>query len=107
MGNPESTIGRFQSKMAEGEGFARPNRFMVDFILPKGLDEQASNEAGADQFTFQEEVQRSTLPGQLQAETELQRGLRAFCFNAELPGRNVDTAPLKSLWAKKRNSLWT
>ena len=37
------------------------NRFMVDFILPKGLDEQATNEAGADQFTFQEEVQRSTL----------------------------------------------
>ena len=35
-GNPESTIGRFQAKMAEGEGFATPNRFMVDFILPKG-----------------------------------------------------------------------
>ena len=32
MGNPESTIGRFQSKMAEGEGFARPNRFMVDLF---------------------------------------------------------------------------
>ena len=101
MGNPESTIGRFQSKMAEGEGFARPSRFMVDFILPKGLDEQATNEAGADQFTFQEEVQRSTLPGQLQAETELQRGLRAFCFAAELPGRNVDTAPLKTYGPKR------
>ena len=101
MGNPESTIGRFQSKMAEGEGFARPNRFMVDFILPRGLNEQASNEAGADQFTFQEEVQRSTLPGQLQAETELQRGLRAFCFSAELPGRNVDTAPLKTYGPKR------
>ena len=100
-GNPESTIGRFQSKMAEGEGFARPNRFMVDFILPKGLDEQATNEAGADQFTFQEEVQRSTLPGQLQAETELQRGLRAFCFAAELPGRNVDTAPLQTYGPKR------
>ena len=100
-GNPESTIGRFQSKMAEGEGFARPSRFMVDFILPKGLDEQATNEAGADQFTFQEEVQRSTLPGQLQAETELQRGLRAFCFAAELPGRNVDTAPLQTYGPKR------
>ena len=100
-GNPESTIGRFQSKINEGEGFARPNRFMVDFILPRGLNEQASNEAGADQFTFQEEVQRSTLPGQLQAETELQRGLRAFCFAAELPGRNVDTAPLKTYGPKR------
>ena len=34
-GNPESTLGRFVGKMAEGEGFARPNRFMVDFILPR------------------------------------------------------------------------
>ena len=100
-GNPESTIGRFQAKMNEGEGFARPNRFMVDFILPKGLEEQASSEGDADQFTFQEEVQRSTLPGQLQAETELQRGLRAFCFAAELPGRNVDTAPLKTYGPKR------
>ena len=104
-GNPESTIGRFQAKMAEGEGFARPNRFMVDFILPKGLDEQASNEAGADQFTFQEEVQRSTLPGQLQSETELQRGLRAFCFSAELPSRNLDTAPMQ-VYGPKREIVY-
>ena len=105
MGNPESTIGRFQAKMAEGEGFARPSRFMVDFILPKGLDEQATNEAGADQFTFQEEVQRSTLPGQLQSETELQRGLRAFCFGAELPGRNLDTAPMQ-VYGPKREIVY-
>lgn len=104
-GNPESTIGRFQSKMAEGEGFARPNRFMVDFILPRGINEQASNEAGADQFTFQEEVQRSTLPGQLQSETELQRGLRAFCFGAELPGRNLDTAPMQ-VYGPKREIVY-
>ena len=105
MGNPESTIGRFQAKMAEGEGFARPSRFMVDFILPKGLDEQATNEAGADQFTFQEEVQRSTLPGQLQSETELQRGLRAFCFGAELPSRNLDTAPMQ-VYGPKREIVY-
>ena len=104
-GNPESTIGRFQSKMAEGEGFARPNRFMVDFILPTGLDEDATNEAGADQFTFQEEVQRSTLPGQLQSETELQRGLRAFCFGAELPSRNLDTAPMQ-VYGPKREIVY-
>jgi len=101
-GNPESTIGRFQGKMAEGEGFARPSRFMVDFILPRGIQENAQAvRPGFDQFTFQEELQRSTLPGQLQAETELQRGLRAFCFAAELPGRNVDTAPLKTYGPKR------
>ena len=101
-GNPESTIGRFQAKMNEGEGFARPNRFMVDFILPKGIEEQAQAiRPDLDQFTFQEELQRSTLPGQLSQERELQRGLRAFCFAAELPGRNVDTAPLKTYGPKR------
>ena len=34
---PESTIGRVMAAVASGEGFARPNRFMCDFILPKGL----------------------------------------------------------------------
>ena len=64
-GNPESTIGRFQAKMNEGEGFARPSRFMVDFILPKGIEENAQAiRPDLDQFTFQEELQRSTLPVQ-------------------------------------------
>ena len=50
---------------------------MVDFILPKGITEtkqgfttsgQAIN-PDLDQFTFQEEIQGSTLPGQLKQET--------------------------------------
>ena len=98
MGNPESTIGRFQSKMAEGEGFARPNRFMVDFILPRGIDEGVDDDG--NNFTFQEEIKRTT-QGELKSELELQRGLRAFCFAAELPGRNVDTAPLKTYGPKR------
>ena len=35
---PESTIGRVMAAVSQGEGFARPNRFMVDFILPKGVE---------------------------------------------------------------------
>ena len=102
MGNPESTIGRFQSKMAEGEGFARPNRFMVDFILPKGIDEGVDDDG--NNFTFQEEIARTT-QGELKSELELQRGLRAFCFGAELPSRNVDTAPLK-IYGPKREIVY-
>ena len=98
MGNPESTIGRFQSKMAEGEGFARPNRFMVDFILPRGIDEGVDDDG--NNFTFQEEIKRTT-QGELKSELELQRGLRAFCFGAELPSRNVDTAPLQTYGPKR------
>ena len=102
MGNPESTIGRFQSKMAEGEGFARPNRFMVDFILPRGIDEGVDDDG--NNFTFQEEIARST-QGELKSELELQRGLRAFCFAAELPARNIDTAPLK-IYGPKREIVY-
>ena len=102
-GNPESTMGRVISTIAQGEGFAKPNRFMVDFILPRGIQENAQAiRPDLDQFTFQEELQQSTLPGQLKQETELQRGLRAFCFAAELPGRNVDTAPLKTYGPKEK-----
>ena len=101
-GNPESTIGRFQAKMAEGEGFARPNRFMVDFILPKGLDEGVDDDG--NNFTFQEEIKRTT-QGELKSELELQRGLRAFCFGAELPSRNLDTAPLK-IYGPKREIVY-
>ena len=102
MGNPESTIGRFQSKMAEGEGFARPNRFMVDFILPRGIDEGVDDDG--NNFTFQEEIARST-QGELKSELELQRGLRAFCYAAELPARNIDTAQLK-IYGPKREIVY-
>ena len=104
-GNPESTIGRFMGKVAEGEGFARPNRFLVDFILPSGISELSTGPAGPpgsqDQFVFEEEISRSTRPGQLRSESELQRGLRAFCFNAELPSRNIDTNPFQTYGPKR------
>ena len=72
-GNPESTIGRFLGKVAEGEGFARPNRFLVDFILPRGINETSIGTAPGqnDQFVFEEEISRSTRPGELQMESEL------------------------------------
>ena len=35
-GNPESTIGRFQAMVNEGEGFQRKARFYVEFALPRG-----------------------------------------------------------------------
>ena len=36
-GNPESTIGRFQSYVNEGEGFARKARYYAEFQLPRGI----------------------------------------------------------------------
>ena len=100
-GNPESTIGRFMGKVAEAEGFARPNRFLVDFILPRGIQEQATGEEGRDQYVFEEEISKSTLPGQLSQETELRRGLRAFCYSIDMPSRNIDTKPFQTYGPKR------
>ena len=36
-GNPETTIGRFQAMVNEGEGFQRKARYYVEFGLPNGV----------------------------------------------------------------------
>jgi len=97
-GNPESTIGRFIAQVAQGEGFARPNRFLVDFIAPQGVNYDTSL---ANEVIFWEEVKNSTYGPQLQEETELRRGLRAFCESIEMPGRNLNTTEFKTYGPKR------
>ena len=95
-GNPESTMGRVISTIAQGEGFAKPNRFMVDFVLPTGVDTGGAQGPGGSQgILFEEEVQNSTVSGQMQRETQIQRGLRAFVENVDMPGRTLDTTDYK------------
>ncbi len=40
IGASESTIGRFIAGMSQGEGMARPNRFLVRFNMPNKLQIQ-------------------------------------------------------------------
>ena len=95
-GNPESTMGRVISTIAQGEGFAKPNRFMVDFVLPTGVDTGVAQGLGGSQgILFEEEIQNSTVSGQMQRETQIQRGLRAFVENVDMPGRTLDTTDYK------------
>ena len=95
-GNPESTMGRVISTIAQGEGFAKPNRFMVDFVLPTGVDTGVAQGPGGSQgILFEEEIQNSTVSGQMQRETQIQRGLRAFVENVDMPGRTLDTTDYK------------
>jgi len=102
-GNPESTIGRVMGAIAQGEGFAKPNRFLVDFVLPSGVFSAVSKSAGDfdSDILFSEEVRRSTRAGELQANTEVQRGLRAFCESVEMPGRNLNTTEFKTYGPKR------
>ena len=93
----ESTIGRMMAAVAQGEGFARPNRFMVDFILPSGVS--LSDPLLSNVLT---EKKRSTKEGELQQNTEIQRGLRAYVDNVDMPGRNLDTTDFKTYGPRRQ-----
>jgi len=95
----ESTIGRVMAAISQGEGFARPNRFMVDFILPKGVQYNADETSG--EITFEEEIIRSTKSGELNSYSEIQRGLRAFVESVDMPGRTLDTTDFKTYGPKR------
>jgi len=93
--NPESTIGRMMATIAEGEGFARPSRFMVDFILPRGVKTEFVR------LGLENETKRSTLIGQLTEGNKIQRGLRAYVDSVDMPGRNLDTVDFKTYGPKR------
>jgi len=99
---PESTIGRIMAAVAQGEGFARPNRFMCDFILPKGVDGGSAQGAGGRQgVTRTPEIKRTTLTNELTVGSEVQRGLRAYVESVDMPGRNLDTVDFKTYGPKR------
>ena len=93
----QSTIGRVMAAISQGEGFARPNRFMVDFILPKGVNYQTIDQ----ELLLEEEVRRSTKNGELNSYSEIQRGLRAFVESVDMPGRTLDTTDF-TIYGPKR-----
>ena len=99
---PESTIGRVMAAVSQGEGFARPNRFMVDFILPKGVGTEIAGSPANQQLMFEEEVKRSTKAGELNSYSEIQRGLRAFVETIDMPGRTLDTTDFTTYGPKRQ-----
>ena len=76
-GNPETTMGRFQSMVNEAEGFQRKARFYVNFTLPNGV-------TGDD-----EEIQGFSTNTQLRAMNQDQnkRRVQAFCSEIAMPAR--------------------
>ena len=80
-----STIGAFVSEMAQGEGFARPNRFLVRFYLPSkmklGIFGMEKNEVGPPpQQTFDP-----------YSSAEMQKNVGLMCSKVTIPSRDVNT----------------
>ena len=83
-GNPGSTIGQFQAKINEGEGVARPNRFLVRFWLNKNL------KLGA----FGQDIQGGPPPVQRNdyyTQNEMIRNVNIMCNKVTMPSRDINT----------------
>ena len=97
--NPETTLNRFRSAIAKGEGVARNTRFLVNIQLPKGgaLKEAISPLFfGADEAG--QEVSGATgqkLGDTLSYEKDLAPTVALMCTNITMPGRTINTSPYR------------
>ena len=81
-GNPESTIGRFQSYVNEGEGFARKARYYAEFQLPRGISDQTLGNAEETMGFATDSDNRNT-------QNTNGRRVRAFCNAINMPDREI------------------
>jgi len=94
-GNPETTMGRFQSYINEAEGFARKARYYAEFNLPKGLNTPTHIGAGAALNLIDE---RGAFPDQgdlLSVQQANGRRVRAFCSSISMPDREMVTKEVR------------
>ena len=84
-GNPESTLGRFQAMVNEGEGFQRKARFYVEFALPNGSLNQTVTQNMEDEqngFSTPELIRTmNTDP--------TKKRVQAFCSAITMPSREA------------------
>ena len=109
-GNPETTLGRFQSYMNEAEGFARKARYYAEFQLPRGVLNSAFDGPDAgfeDTSAAMEEKQHFPSQGDLLAVQQANgRRVRAFCSNISMPERELVSKDVRHGNAPKRNIVY-
>jgi hypothetical protein len=99
-GNPESTMGRYQSMVNEAEGFARKARYYVEFYLPKpgGLDLRGIDDTGQVGISnaSQESIASFRSNNELNAiQMSNARRVQAFCKSISMPDRDVQMKEIK------------
>lgn len=85
-GNPGSTIGQFQAKINQGEGVARPNRFLVRFWLNSKL-KSATYGSGINEGAPPPYRENSY------TQPEMLRNVNIMCNKVTMPSRDVNTKP--------------
>ncbi len=85
-GNKESTINRFMAEVGQGEGFARPSRYLVVVHLPKRILSDA--ELLASEFGGGAAGTMNDLES-----LNMMRNVGMMCNKVTMPNRDVNTAP--------------
>ena len=96
-GQPETTLGRFQSYVNEAEGFARKARFYAEFNLPKGISNQALFSEGFEDTSLAT-LEKASFPSQKDLQSVQQangRRVRAFCSSISMPEREMVTSDIR------------
>jgi hypothetical protein len=83
-GNRENTLGRFMANIAQGEGFARPTRYLVRIFLPNKLTVGDSRDDDGGVIS----TGINTIGGQ-----ELSRNVGMMCNKITMPSRSVASEP--------------
>jgi len=103
-GNPETTLGRFQSYVNEAEGFARQARYYAEFQLPKGLPNLVGNiNNPLGDFNYEaESTAAEETAGAFPSQTDLLsvqqangRRVQAFCSSISMPDREMVTKEVR------------
>ena len=103
-GNPETTLGRFQSYVNEAEGFARKARYYVEFSLPRGLPNILGNiNNPLGDFNYEQESNAAAeTAGAFPSQTDLLsvqqangRRVQAFCSAIAMPDRELVTKEIR------------
>ena len=84
-GNPESTINRFIAEVNQGEGVARPNRYIVMFHLPQ-RDKIDSAEVLASEFGGGSMGTNNDLES-----LNMTRTMSMMCSKVTMPSRDINT----------------
>jgi len=113
-GNPETTIGRFQAMVNEAEGFARKNRYYVEFQLPKGISNitpqisEISFANGQTQKFSDASLETQYFPSQselLAVQQGNSKRVQAFCNSISMPERTAVSKAIKHN-GPKRNFVY-
>ncbi len=82
----ETTIGRFAGQMAQGEGFARPTRFLVRIFAPNKLKIDDSGNRDENTSVSSSVQGINSIGGQ-----ELARNVGMMCRSVQMPSRDINS----------------